>query len=149
MISADCHECRLNGSGSPVDVTDCRPCIPFIHLAMMKFNGDYVGMIAVSLSFSGRDLVEAIAEELGCASATLSISIKDNCVDPMTALGDASVITEDIVTITNLTQPPVHNGIYRCDSCEFQRFCHLGFSGDVAVIALCGPCGGQVNEEAM
>ena len=113
------------------------------------FNGKSIGTIAISSSFYGIDLVEAIAERLGCASATLSIRIKDNCVDPMAALGDASVITEDIVTITNLTEPPVQNCIYRCDSCEFQRFCHLGFSGDVAVIALCEPCGGQVNEEAM
>ena len=69
------------------------------------FNGKRVGTIAISTSSSGRDLVEAIAERLGCASATLSISIKDNCVDLIMALGDASILTEDVVTITNLTEP--------------------------------------------
>ena len=135
-------------------IRSCPSTFPYarmtqLHLAMRMFNGKSVGTIAISSNSSGIDLVEAIAERLGCASATLSISIKDDCVDPWTALGDASVITEDIVTITKLTEPPVHNGIYRCDYFEFQRFCHLGFSGDVAVIALCEPCGGRVNEEAM
>ena len=48
-----------------------------ITLEMRMFNGKSVGTIAISSSSSGIDLVEAIAERLGCASATFSISIKD------------------------------------------------------------------------
>ena len=115
----------------------------------MKFNGKSVGTIDISSSSSGIVLVETIAKRLDCASATFSISIKGKCVDARTALGDAGVINEDVVTITHLTEPSVHDGIYRCNSCQFQRFCHFGYSHGEAVIALCEPCGGQVNEEAV
>ena len=107
---------RSHVGSSAHPILSCPPTFPYArmtqsHLQMMKFNGKSVGTVDISFNASGIVLVETIVKELGCASATFSISMKENCVDPVTALGDASVITGDIVTITNLTEPPVHNCI--------------------------------------
>ena len=118
---------------------------PPIHLTMMLFNGERIGTIAVAPSSNGGDLVEVIAKAIGRVSELVHISIKGNQVDPGMALGDENIVTGDVVTITHLIHPLDHDGARKCDSCQFQRFCHFGYSGDVAVIALCEPCGGHVG----
>ena len=112
---------------------------------MMLFNGERIGTIAVLPSYNGRDLVDVIAKAIGRVSELVHISIKGNQVDSGMALGDENIVTGDVVTITHLIHPLDHDGAHTCDSCEFQRFCHFGYSGDVAVIALCEPCGGHVG----
>ena len=117
------------------------------HLAMRKFNGECLGMITVCLCFSALDLVDAVAKKLACEPATICISIKGKTPDTELAIGDDGVMDGDVVTITRLAEPCVHDGIMHCNQCDFQRFCHFGYSNEVAVSALCEPCGGSHDEE--
>ena len=95
----------------------------------------------------GNALQEMIAEMLGKQPCTFLLLHDLTILEGGASLHDQDLNDNARLTLVALEEPLKHNGIHRCDGCDFQRFCHYGYSwygGEpTPVIALCEQCGGR------
>ena len=129
--------------------------LPSWSLKCVSLGGENLISIKVQPTTLGYALHEIIADRLGIRPYTFQLL---HGIRPYTSLLQATISLQyqdvndnALFHLVELAEPVRHDGIHRCDSCMFQRFCHYGYSsyGDDEpefVLALCEPCGGRRDD---
>ena len=123
--------------------------IDWFPVHIVGFNGNSNDCFSVWKGVRGQGLVALVADRLGEDLAKLVLAHGRQPVQSCTSLFDQRICTGAVLTLTRLRVPPEHNGVQYCDSCDFMRYCHYGYTWSSAtmryepVIAQCEPCGGK------
>jgi hypothetical protein len=128
----------------------------WLQVHIVGFNGGPLDSFSEWEDVCGQGIVAWLAKRLGADSATLALAHGRQPVQSSTSHIDQRICTGAVLTLTRLRVPPEHDGVQYCDSCDFVRYCHYGYTWSSAtmryeaVIAHCEPCGGKhINTEAL
>ena len=131
----------------------------FVALTFVSFCGELLDMFhSFDTNHDGRMLLQVVAHRLKKNIATMALSNGTKPLRSEYSLSEQGINTDTNLTVTYLLEPRAHDGIQKCDTCGFLRFCHFGYAYawapaiqeyEAVWFSVCEPCGGRLHPAAL